>query len=84
MLFRLCPFVDTEAVLGVILFLTLGLGFMFLGYAFKRAGFVLFSGLVWVAGAVLILPEIGVAFIVIALGLGFILLFEGARSIAEA
>jgi hypothetical protein len=76
--------VDTEGILSVILFLSLGLGFTVLGYWTKRPQTVLFAGLVWLVGAVLIAPELGIAFAIIALGLGLIMLFEGASAIAQA
>lgn len=77
------PSYDTMIWLGVVVVLGSGFSLLSLGYQFKYPIYLLLSGLIWILGGIIVLTEINPAWMVLAVGLGIFLFFEGGHALGQ-
>lgn len=68
---------------GLSVVIPLGFGLLIIGLKFKNPVYVLFSGLIWILGGLLVFTEINPAWMVLFIGLGIMVLYEGIQGVMK-
>jgi hypothetical protein len=74
---------DTYLVIEVVISLILGMGFMVLGFWQKKSPWTFVAGLFWLFAALAVFAQLSPGWTMLSLGVGFVLLIDGGRKIAE-